>query len=284
MSSAPEGTYSVTPCPFLNFFFLLHYCDVIIGAAASQITSLTIVYSIDYSDADQWKHQSSASLAFVRGIHRGPVNSPHKGPVTRKMFPMDDVIMTWTNDDPFFWRRLATSGHKELTMNKGLTGSQHRFRLQLNDQGLSALTHWGRDKMAAIFQTTLSNAFSWMKMLKFRLKFNWSLFLRVQLTIVHHWFRRWLGTDQATSHYLNQWWLDYWRIYICVTRPQWVNSMAEMQRNRKSDEKHPPVWIVADVNLMISLLPRTQGKTASNVCHPIIHNLRDARISQSFHL
>ena len=60
---------------------------------ASQITSLTIVYSTVYSDADQWKHQSSASLAFVRGIQRGPVNSPHKWPVTRKMFPFDDVIM-----------------------------------------------------------------------------------------------------------------------------------------------------------------------------------------------
>ena len=54
---------------------------------ASQITSLTIVYSTVYSDADQRKHQSSASLAFVWGIH------PHKGPVTRKMFPFDDVIM-----------------------------------------------------------------------------------------------------------------------------------------------------------------------------------------------
>ena len=60
---------------------------------ASQITSLTIVYSAVYSDVDQRKHQSSASLAFVRGIHRRPVNSPHKGPVTRKMFPFDDVIM-----------------------------------------------------------------------------------------------------------------------------------------------------------------------------------------------
>ena len=63
------------------------------GAIASQITSLTIVYSIVYSDADQRKHQSSALLAFVRGIHQGPVNSPHKWPVTRKMFPFDDVIM-----------------------------------------------------------------------------------------------------------------------------------------------------------------------------------------------
>ena len=63
------------------------------GAIASQITSLTIAYSIVCSDADQRKHQSSASLAFVRGIHRRPVNSLHKWPVTRKMFPFDDVIM-----------------------------------------------------------------------------------------------------------------------------------------------------------------------------------------------
>ena len=72
-----------------------HYGDVIMGAIASLITSLTIVYSTVYSDADQRKHQSSASLAFVWGIHRGPVNSPHKWPVTRKMFPYDDVIMQW---------------------------------------------------------------------------------------------------------------------------------------------------------------------------------------------
>ena len=51
-----------------------------------------------------------------------------------------------------------------------------------------SLTHWGRDKMAAISQTTLSIAFSWMKILEFRLNFHWSLFLRVQLTIFHHWF------------------------------------------------------------------------------------------------
>ena len=69
-----------------------HYNGVMVGAIASQITSLTIVYSIVYSDADQRKHQSSTSLAFVRGIHRGPVNSPPKWPVTRKLFPFDGVI------------------------------------------------------------------------------------------------------------------------------------------------------------------------------------------------
>ena len=64
------------------------------GAIASQITSFTmIVYSTVYSGTDQRKHQSSASLAFVLGMHRGPVNSPHKWPVMRKMFPFDGVIM-----------------------------------------------------------------------------------------------------------------------------------------------------------------------------------------------
>ena len=63
----------------------VHYDDVIMDAIASQITSLTIVYSTVYSDADQRKHQSSASMAFV--------HSPHKWPVTRKMLPFDDVIM-----------------------------------------------------------------------------------------------------------------------------------------------------------------------------------------------
>ena len=72
---------------------MCHYDDVIMTILAYQITSLTVVYSIVYSGVNQRKHQSSASLAFVREIHRGPVNFPHKWPVTRKMFPFDDVIM-----------------------------------------------------------------------------------------------------------------------------------------------------------------------------------------------
>ena len=60
---------------------------------ASKIPSVSIVYSTVCSGADQRKHQSSVSLVFVRGIHLWPVNSPHKGPVTRKMFPFDDVII-----------------------------------------------------------------------------------------------------------------------------------------------------------------------------------------------
>ena len=82
------------PCPSLNASVAdRHYYDVIMIAMTSQITSALSVYSTVGSDADQRKYQSSASLAFVRGIHRWPVNSPHIGPVTRKMFPFDDVIM-----------------------------------------------------------------------------------------------------------------------------------------------------------------------------------------------
>ena len=67
-----------------------HCSDAIL--IATQITSLTIVYSTVYSGADGRKHQRSASLAFVWGINRWSVNSPHKWPETRKMFPFDDVI------------------------------------------------------------------------------------------------------------------------------------------------------------------------------------------------
>ena len=80
--------------PYLTDNPPAHFGDVIMGAIVSQITSLTIVYSTVYSNTDQIKHHSSASLAFVRGIHREPVNSSHKWPVTQKIFPFDDVILT----------------------------------------------------------------------------------------------------------------------------------------------------------------------------------------------
>ena len=64
------------------------------GRDGVSITSPTIVYSTVYSGTDQRKHQNSASLGFVRRIHRWPVNSPHKWSVTRKMFPFGDIIMS----------------------------------------------------------------------------------------------------------------------------------------------------------------------------------------------
>ena len=73
----------MSPDIHIKFCLCCHYDDVIMGTIASQITSLPSVYSTVYSGTDQSKHQSSASLAFVWGIHRGPVNSPHKWPIVR---------------------------------------------------------------------------------------------------------------------------------------------------------------------------------------------------------
>ena len=89
------------------------------GAIVSQITSLTIIYSVDYSGAYQSKHQSSASLTFVRGIHRGPVNSPHKWPVTRKMSPFDDVIMRYWHFEQYTITHTAVNRVAQTLSNIG---------------------------------------------------------------------------------------------------------------------------------------------------------------------
>ena len=86
----------------------LHYSYVIMGAKASLITSVSIVYSTVCSSSDQRKHHSSASVVFVRRINRSAVNSP-KGPATRKMFPFDDVIMSLTMDTDTANPRLTRS-------------------------------------------------------------------------------------------------------------------------------------------------------------------------------
>ena len=93
----------------------IYNSDIIMGTISSLITSLTSVYSTVHSGADQRKHQSSASLAFVRGIHRRPVNSPHKWPVTRKCFHLmksscliDEYYFLWTmalNLDFYIWKK-----------------------------------------------------------------------------------------------------------------------------------------------------------------------------------
>ena len=116
---------------------------------------------------------------------------------------------------------------------------------------VATLTHWGRDKMDAISQTIFSRAFSSMKIVVSWLNFHWNIFATVQLTIIQHWFRLWLGAGQATSHYLNQWWLVYWRIYaslglnelrlprnlfifMVVAAPQQRWRLSNFERNMKN--------------------------------------------------
>ena len=78
-------------------YFVIHYSDVIMSVMTCQITSTRLF--VNRSGAHQRKYQSSASQAFVWGIHRSLVNSPHKWPVTQKMYPFDDVTM----DVSIYW-------------------------------------------------------------------------------------------------------------------------------------------------------------------------------------
>ena len=94
-------------CWWFPMVFFYHYSDVIMTTIASRITNLTIVYSIVYSDADQRKHQRSTSLAFVWGIHRWPVNSTHKRPVTQIFFLSiwwrHHVLVLWFVTHTWVW-------------------------------------------------------------------------------------------------------------------------------------------------------------------------------------
>ena len=98
-----RGVVAFTWGQFHFLVYGLHYSDAIMTVMVSQITSVSIVYSTVCSGTYQRKHQSFALLAFVRGIHRSPVNSPH---VTRKMFPSDDVIIS-----PFVFRWCIFASH-----------------------------------------------------------------------------------------------------------------------------------------------------------------------------
>ena len=76
-----------------------HHSDAITSAMASQITGVSIVYSVVH----QRKHQSFASLAFVRGIHRWPMESPHKGQWRQKRFHL--MTSSWSHQPPHFFSR-----------------------------------------------------------------------------------------------------------------------------------------------------------------------------------
>ena len=152
----------------------------------SQMTGVSIVYSTVGSGKDQSKHQSSASLAFVMGIHWGPVNSSHKGPVTPKMFPFDDVSMhhfmvalesanvQYPAETDFtisgIWFDGVLSGDNKQTMHCTINSSPPGQN--------------GRHFTNVFIRCIFVN-----ENLVFWLKFHWSLFVMFQLTITQHWFR-----------------------------------------------------------------------------------------------
>ena len=157
---------------------------------AFQITGVTIVYSTVCSGADQRKHQSSSSLAFVRGIHRWPVNSPHKGPKMRKLFPLDDVIMAALSLKCF--NSLLAPGRPRWHFKTAI------FNLVL---------------LIVIFTSSKDNALRWMP---WDLTDNKSTLVQVMAWCC-----------QATSHYLSQCWPSSMSPYG-VTRPQLVKSYARI--------------------------------------------------------
>ena len=158
------GAAVTTVSPIWHFRFSIghmilyfHYGDVIMGA----ITSLMSVYSTVYSDADQRKHQSAASLAFVRGIHLGPVNSPHKWPVTRKLFPFDDVIVFWfknilldsadTPAGPLFTktvRRLTAKSRKTAILDVYNDRTAQKFDRQLGSAAAGLSVKFQSDRIS----------------------------------------------------------------------------------------------------------------------------------------
>ena len=132
-----------------------------------------------------------------------------------------------------FWTVFTVWKISELFFNLMMKQTGLKYTASLKQRSLSVLfirnwwiclTHWDRDKLDAISQTTFSSEFYWTKIFGLRFKINWSLFLRVQLTIFQHWFRYWLGAVQATSHYLNQCSLVYRRIYASLGLNELINS------------------------------------------------------------
>ena len=127
---------------------IFDYDDVTMSGMASQITILRIVYSPVYPGADQRKHQSPASLAFVRGIHRGLVNSPHKWPVTRKLFPLDDVIMRSEKQSPEDRDKPASTYLHVLALSgQSLWQTNHKMVFQWVPVLLCDLWHHIMDKI-----------------------------------------------------------------------------------------------------------------------------------------
>ena len=174
----------------------------------------------------------SALLAICVGNSLVPVISPHKGQWRGAW--MVSLICAWIN----CWVNNREAGdmrnhraHYDVIVmcDRHDTGDDQR------------LTHWGPDKMADIFQTIFSNGFSWMNMYEFRLTFHWSLFLGVQLTIFQHWLRWWLGAGQATSHYLNQWWLVHWRIYVSLDLNELKKRWRQVTYPTQNAKNHSPI-------------------------------------------
>ena len=142
---------------------------------------------------------------------------------------------------PHFTGHISISWANRLVINRQqalvLNWSHNRHDIQLfsvnNFKHIEAETKWQP------FCRHFSHQFSWMKIVLFQLKFHWSLLSNIHLTIIHHWFRLWLGAKQVTSHYLNQRWLSL-LMHICVTRPWYVSWIYKIRKKLKFTRQNVP--------------------------------------------
>ena len=141
---------------------------------------------------NSWKFQDDAMTGTLsKSVADGQTNRQTDGQTEIRVLRATWSQLKCRSVILYSWKDIITQDIDQTS--RSLPNTFQLFACWINQKCLSisitTLTHWGRDKMAAVSQTILSNPFSWMKMLEFRLKFHRSLFLGVQLTIIQHWFR-----------------------------------------------------------------------------------------------
>ena len=131
-----------------------------------------------FSDADQRKHQSSASLAFVRRIHRGPMNSPHKRPVTRKVFPFDDVIMQCWITVSYTLRNIHVRGNWILIqiLTYSFQKSNSKYHV-CNVGNIVSLCHQYKDQYNESIEEAIYRIITSLKNRFARAKYYWTTFI-----------------------------------------------------------------------------------------------------------
>ena len=208
------------------------------GAMAFQITSFMIVYSTVHSGSDQRKHQSSASLAFVRGFHRWPVNSPHKWPVMRKMCPCDDVIM---GSVLMLWNTSFD--------NPGIDGVDI-FRLSCS------LFCWSYDCLVT-FNVCLLNVYASLTECYID---DWKIRINPKV----HWHMRTSVSKAGVKDMENYIPQILWDVITCPCT--WYLLLAHKSPNLNSWSYHPRPWAV----LYIQYIPRNMHTVFALLCFVVV--------------
>ena len=167
-------TVDVPTLTLFWFWFLFQHWGINSKYLSCQCIKISPVQTIQYIQYNYMILVNQQSLCFV--------------PFRRKICSICHIIWSKPTQPLRIWWELEKSAWSTVLWwhHKTECGSRHWCH---ESWDYRTLTHWGRDKIDAIMQTTLSSAFSWMKMHEFRLRFHWNLFLRVQSTIFQHWFR-----------------------------------------------------------------------------------------------